>query len=100
MHNASENPSHSLATHSQSRWLHALEKNLRLQMLNLRLPFARARKQYPPSPIIHLREKDFRLVFCVGKVCGTDDKGRQVEHDPWVLGVDVVLDVILPGVGG
>lgn len=99
MHNASEIPSHDLATHSQSRWLHALEENLRLQVLNLRLPFARARKQYPPSTIIHLSEKDFRLILCVGKVRGADDKGCQIEHDPWVLGVDVVLDVILPGVG-
>jgi hypothetical protein len=39
-------------------------------------------------------------VLCILEIRCTDDEGGEVEHNKRILGVDVMLYVILPGIGG
>jgi hypothetical protein len=75
------------------------EQSLKLQIVEIRLPLPRPWKRYSPAAVLHLLEKDCRFALRIFRVCCADDKGCEVEEDEGVFGIDVMLNVVLPGVG-
>lgn len=78
----------------------ASKQRVELQILDLRFPLARTRQRDSPTAVFHLFKQCSGLVLCVVYVGRANDEGGEVEHDEGKLRVDVVLDVVLPGVGG
>lgn len=80
--------------------LNTLIQSLELQVAKLRSPLARPRQRDSPATIFHLLKQSIRLVLRVFQICGADDEGGEVEHYEGEFRVDVVLDVVLPRIGG
>jgi hypothetical protein len=81
-------------------WSDPFEQHIQLQILNIELPLAWFRKRYPPASVFHLFQKYCGLVRRVFHVRGANGECCKVKHNPRELGIDVMLDVVLPGVGG
>jgi len=73
---------------------------LEFQLIDVRLPVARLGKRDPPAPIFHFLKQICGFALRIFDIRGADSEGSQVEHNVRELGVDVVLDVVLPGVCG
>jgi hypothetical protein len=70
------------------------------QLLHLPLPIPCPGHADPPPPLHDLIQQLRNPLLCLGSISSTDDVCREMEPREGELGVDVVLEVEVPGVRG
>jgi hypothetical protein len=80
-------------------WPDTLKQSIQLQVIEFCFPLPWSWQRYPPTSILHLLEQCDGLMLCILEIRCTDDEGGEVEQNERILGVDVMLYVVLPGIG-
>jgi hypothetical protein len=82
------------------RRANTVEQLIQPQLLDVASPFMHSWQRDPSPSILHPFKYGSHLAFTVLLVCGADDESGKIEHYEGVLGVEEVLNIVLPGVSG